>query len=125
MIRNLLRSQSGSTLVEQLVMIGVVGTVLAASLGALGTGAVGLRIAAARDRAMQLAITQAEYVKTQEYVDSPATYPISVSVPQGFSLTAVGEPVAGADSNVQRVIVSVVSGGQTLLVLEELKVRRP
>ena len=112
-------------LVEQLVVLAIVGLALAAALGAAGTGALGLNVSISTDQGVSLAQGQMEYVKAQSFLSAPATYPLGVAVPSGFAVSAVAESLPGGDANIQQVVITVTQDGKTVLTLEGLKVNRP
>lgn len=113
------------TLVEQLVILGVVGLALAAAMTGVSTAAIGLTTSRSSNEAVNLAAAQIEYAKSQPFTASATSYPLGVSAPQGVTVFTEAQPVLGADTNVQRVVVTVVKGGKTLATMESLKVNRP
>jgi type II secretory pathway pseudopilin PulG len=121
----MLRRQRGALLIEQLVVVGVVGVAIPALLTAVATSSIGLNTSTEKDQAVNLAVTQMEFVKNHPFVAAPATYPLGVSVPSGYSVTTVAELVSGADANVQRVLVVVSRASKPRTQIEGLKVNRP
>lgn len=119
------KKEAGMILAEQVVVLGIVGLAMTAALGAAGTGALGLNVSTSRDQAVSLAMAQMEYVKGQGFLPAPASYPLGVAAPSGFSLSTVAEPLLGGDANIQRIQVAVTRNGKPVLSLESLKVNRP
>ncbi|MBI4337345.1 MAG: hypothetical protein HY683_05905 [Chloroflexi bacterium] len=113
------------TLVEQLVILGIVGVALATALVALAAASRALGTSGARGQAVALAVGQMEHVKGLALEPGAITYPLGVSPTEGLSVSTIAGPLAGADDNVQKVIVTVNQNGRALLVLEGLKVNRP
>ena len=84
--------------------------------------------------AENLARNQIEYVFDQSYLSPPATYVsiadavgVSYTVELGFSVTAQalaftgGDPSIVNDTNLERVLVTVSEGGQSILSVETLR----
>lgn len=120
-----LRGQAGVTLVETIVALSIVGLAMAAFAVATGTSALSLKSVMSENQAASLALAQIEYLKGQPFNASASTYATGVTVPQGYTLATAVLPVAGADSNVQLVRITVTRGGATVLVLDSLKLNRP
>lgn len=112
-------------LVEALIVVGIVGFALAGMLGALSTGALGLKSLTSRNTAASLAGAQMEYIRAQPFTAPPTSYSSGVTAPSGFSVASEGQTVPGTDANIQRVIVTVMRNGQTITTLESLKVNHP
>ncbi len=110
---------------EQVVAVSVMGLALATALGAVGTGALAQRATAFRDDALALAEAQMEYVKSQPFSAAPATYPLGVTAPSGFSLSTTSQTLPSTDSHVERVQVTVLKNGVVVGYLEGYKVSRP
>lgn len=118
-------SQSGMTMVEQLVVLGVVGLALTAALAAVGTGAHGLTATTTQNQALALAVSQMESIKSQPYSASAVTYPTGPAVPAAYTLSTGVASIPGTNTSVQKVTVTIVRNGKTVLTLEDLKLDRP
>ena len=125
LLKHLKRSERGSALVEQLVVLSVIGLAMATAMVGVSTGAIGLRNSRANGQAMTLAAAQMEWVKSQPFSASATSYPLGVTAPTGFTVDTVAAPVADADTNVQTITVTVARNGATLVSVEDLKVNRP
>ncbi len=90
---------------------------------ALSTTSIASGVIQVQANAENLARNEMEYVKSLPYQVAPTTYP-TLPAPANYSLTAEAFPVAGADNQVQRVVVTVSRGGESVLVLEGLKMNR-
>jgi len=117
--------ERGTMLVEAIIVVGIVGWALTGMLGALSSGALGLKTMTSRNTAASLAGAQMEYIKSLPWeTPPPTTYLSGVTVPSGFSITSEGQPT-GPDGEIRRVIVTVTRDGQTVSTLVSLKVNRP
>ena len=123
--RMMFGSQSGMTMVEQLVVLGIVALALTAALAAVGTGARGLTTTASQNQALALAVSQMEHVKSQTFISSATTYATGPVVPAAYTLSTAVSAVPGASTSVQKVTVSIVRNGKTVMTLEDLKLDRP
>ena len=118
-------NEKGSTLVEQILLTGIVGLTLAVALTALSTTALGLNNAAAKSEAMALATGQLEHVRNVAFAAAATTYAAGVTPPDGYALSTAAAPVPSTNGNIQKITVSVTRAGKTLVTLEALKMNRP
>ena len=116
--------EKGTGLIEVLVASAIVGMAFVALLGALSTGALAVNKADRRFTAENLARSQMEYTKAQEYQVAPAYYDVMSPLPDGYSIVAEASAISGRDDDVQKITVTVSHKGEAVYVLEDLKVNR-
>ena len=110
-------------MIEVLVGLTLLGLVGGGFMVALSSTSIASGVVQVQANAENLARNQLEYVKSLPYQLAPTTYP-ALPAPADYFLTAVASPVAGADDQVQKVVVTVSRGGEFVLVLEGLKMNR-
>ena len=114
--------QRGAILAESLVALAILSIIGVSFLAATSTGFFTSGTIADNAVANNLARDQLEEIKSSPFLaggDYPALTP-----PPGYSLSVDVLPIEGADDNVQRIRVSVLESGKTLLVVEDFKVNR-
>ena len=122
-------SSRGFTLIEVIIAIALLGMLAVAFLGGLSTGLKVLSRTDELETARNIAEKQMEYVMKLPYQNSPYTYPqfpdMSTSYP-GYTVTATGNSITGADSKIQKILVMVSHNGnpQPVITLEDYKVQR-
>jgi prepilin-type N-terminal cleavage/methylation domain-containing protein len=118
-----LNNQKGSSLIEVLVGIALLGMIAAAFLGEICTSYKVLSLADERATAESLARSQLEYVKDQDYQDSGIYQEISTPDDYDFgSMTA--EEITGRGPDMQKITVTVEHKGNQLILLEGYKLDR-
>ncbi|OGO21880.1 MAG: hypothetical protein A2144_04825 [Chloroflexi bacterium RBG_16_50_9] len=115
--------ENGMTLIEVLVTIGIMGVALVTFTVALSTGSLAVSESDQEVTTQGLAQTQMEYTKGYPYDPGATTYP-TISPPDGYAIAVAVSPVAGADTNIQKVTANISRDGQLLLTLEDYKVNR-
>ena len=124
--RRLLRvigDRSGGPLVETVVALSVfvaVGTSVLVGVQAIqnsGGRTEGKAVAE------NLARNQMEHIFNLAYQDATSTYATIAGVPSGYAVAAVANSFVSGDLDVQKVVVTVTRGGESLLVLETLRTR--
>ena len=73
--------------------------------------------------AENVARNQMEHIFNLAYQDATSTYPSITNVPTGYAVTAAANQFIAGDSDVQKIVVTVTQGSQSLLVLETLRTR--
>ena len=108
--------QRGVTLLESLLALGLLALVVAGSMGALTTSHRASGVVFSQNTAENLARTQMEYVLSLPFQTPPSTYP-PLPTPGGWTVTAEGRTVPGADMNLEEIWVTVSHQGRARLVL--------
>ena len=131
----MLSTESGSTLVGELVALGILGMALAVLLSAICTSMMGTAIVEQRVVAENLARTQLEAIKAAGYQEDPAaipyptipvadTYSLTVAVTHWISPTGPFTDAQPSDCGMQRITVTVNHNGEPVSRLEGFKVDR-
>lgn len=116
--------QKGTSLVEVLAALLILGAAVSVSVVGLSTAMRGLGVVGERVTVETLARSQLEYVKAQDYLYAPASYATVIPPSADYTITAEALPLSGADNNIQTVRITICRGGQALLQVEDLKVKR-
>jgi len=119
-----LRRQDGISLVEVLVALAITGGTVAIFLTGLSTGTKGVEVTYEQTMAENVARSQLEYTKSQEYLPVPASYDTISSLPVDFTVSVEASAVADRDEDIQKITVTVYRSGETVLVKESFKVNR-
>jgi len=118
-----LRIQSGMSLVESVVAIGILGIAITTFVTGLSTGSISVREMEQQTITQRLARTQLEYVKGYNFEPGTATYPV-LSTPEGYTVSVGVTAVPGGDTGIQKITVVVRREGEHLLSVEDYKVDR-
>jgi hypothetical protein len=116
--------QRGAGLVEVLVALLITGTAVVIFISSLYSGSKAVGIIYERTTTENLARSQLEYVKGQEYAVAPTTYEVLPSLPRDFSISAEASAIEERDENIQKITVTVRRNGETMMALEDFKVNR-
>ena len=119
------RNQRGSSLIEVLVAVAIIGSGAVALLQGLATGSTATSIINEKVTARNIARSQLESVRNEAYLFPPASYP-AVSVPPDWSVSAdaVVLPDADAGNNIEQVKVVVMRNGNQVLEIWDYKLNR-
>jgi type II secretory pathway pseudopilin PulG len=127
-------SEEGTTLVEELVSVGVIGIGIVILVAMITTGVIGVRLVDDKVLAESLARSQLELIKDSSYLADPISvpYPSVAPIPNysvGVGIEYWNESTATFGSTVrndglQRITVTVTSAGTTLVQTSEFKVNR-
>jgi prepilin-type N-terminal cleavage/methylation domain-containing protein len=121
-IKRITSSQKGFGLVETLVAVAILGTAIVTFIVALSTGAISVGENDQETVAQRLAQSQIEYTKNLAY-SSTGIY-ATITAPTGYSLTVTSTSVAGTDTNIQKITVTVLHNSNSVLVVSDYKVNR-
>ena len=122
------RGESGTTLLEILVALTILGIISVAFLSGLTTTSQAAIISDRRATAESLALSQMESVKQAAYVYEATQY-TPIQVPDdvsytGFSAAIVAEAIESPDDGVQKITVTITRSGEDIYVLQGYKVDR-
>ncbi len=116
-------SERGFVMIEMMLAVGIVGTAMLAVVLAFSTASKKAEFIDDAATAQWVATSQMELVRVATYVTTPGTY-TSVAAPAGFVVSNTTSAVAGGDSNIQLVTVTVTESGTTVFETSTLKVNR-
>lgn len=111
-------SQRGTALLEVMVALVLLGTTGTAFLQVMDTGLRSQNFVTEGVTARNLVASQLEVLNNTPYQDS---YPVTVETPSGYSLSL---DVTEADTDLQKIKVTVFHGDNILLSLEAFKVKQ-
>ena len=121
------KGAQGSILIEAVIALTIIGALGTAVVMGVGTAHTSGDIVETHSTAETLARNQMEYVFTQDYAIPSGPYDSIADAPPGYTVTAQawefteGNALIVNDDNIERVIVTVNKGGQSVLVLETLR----
>ena len=119
-----MNSQKGIGLVETLVAVAILGTSVVAFVVALSAGSLTVSEHDKETIAQSLAQTQMEYTKSYlPYIPGAVTYPV-LAVPATYSVAVGVLAVPGADTNIQKITVSVLKDSVNIITISDYKVNR-
>jgi len=118
---NKMKNESGTTLLETIVALALLGIIASSILGALSTSSSARSVADAHAAARILAKSQMEYLREQTYAFSYDTAPIPSDYP-GY--TAVLNVDNIRNGNLQKLDVTIRYHNQDVETLESYKVNR-
>jgi len=122
------RSELGTTLIEALVALAILGAIATAFLSGLSTSSKAAIVADEQATAESLSRSQMESVKNADYVYGATEYSPAL-IPGGndyFNYTAIitAEPLHNPDDGIQKITVTVKRSAKEVLKLEGYKVDR-
>jgi len=120
-------SEKGTSMIEVLLGIVLLGLVGISYLGGVGTATQATIITQEQSVAESLIRSEAEYVKGCDYQYGTSEYPVdpTLTIPEGWTVPAPAVvPVHGIDDGMQEVTVSAQQNGETILSIVIYKVAR-
>ena len=117
-----LAGEKGALLLESLVAVGLLVTVLSATVVGLSTASINVRVNEERTTAQNIARSQLEYTMNDTFCAAPCSYP-TIATPTGFTVTSEAVDYNG-DSNLETFIVTVYRDGQAVVSIEGIKANR-
>ncbi|MFH0847844.1 MAG: type II secretion system protein [Chloroflexota bacterium] len=134
-IRRLHHGESGVSLIEAAIAVAILGIVIAFVFGSLSMIARADLLISQRSHAENLAQSQLEYLKSQDYIPyTPGHSEYTLLTPtENYTFTLTVTPIdpatgsalpSGQDNGSQKIVVSVSHYGATVLALEGYKVNR-
>ncbi|OGO01789.1 MAG: hypothetical protein A2Y90_05220 [Chloroflexi bacterium RBG_13_52_12] len=118
----MIAGQRGIGLAETLVAVAILGTCVVAFVVALSTGSLAVGEHSRETTAQSLAQSQIEHTKNYAF-RSNGVYP-TITAPVGYTITVGASSVAGADTNMQKITVTVLLNGSSLFQVSDYKVNR-
>ena len=122
------RGESGTTLLETLVALAILGIISVAFLSGLTTTSRAAIISDRRVTAESLAQSQMETVKQAAYVYEATQYtPTQIPGDEsytGFSVAIVAGAIESPDDGVQKITVTITRSGEDIYILQGYKVDR-
>ena len=123
------RAERGFTLIEVLVALGIFGFVGLGIMGGLATAYRAQDTNRVHIVGENLARAVLEEIRSKLYEDDNDYSPFSVPVPYRYSFTVTTVPYCATegctpDDNLQKNTVTALRGGEAILTVEDLKVRR-
>ena len=116
-----MKSEAGTSLLETLVALALLGIVGVAFLGGLATSSSSRTVADEHASARILAESQIENLKEQEYLFSYSPIPIPADYP-GYSANVIIDNMR--NSKIQKITVTIMHHGENITTLESYKVDR-
>lgn len=115
--------QRGTTLIESLVAIGILGGGVLIMVFAMSGGALAVGVNGQMANAQELARSQMEYIKSCVYNPSATTYP-TISVPSGYTISVGVTAVPNANTDIQKVTANISRNGTLIMSVTDYKGNR-
>lgn len=127
-VGDIVRGESGMTLMESLVALLIVSLVVIAGLTGLATSSKATIISDEQSTAESLARSQMEWVKRAAYVSGTGNY-TAEAIPSssdyaGYSVNIAAASLNQPDDGIQKITVTVLRSGAPVVSLEGYKVNR-
>ncbi len=121
--RTLLFDRSGGLMVEAVVSMLLLTVLGTATMAGLSTTHISGNNTEEQAIAENIARNQMEYILTQAYKDPPASY-VAIAPPSGYGVNADAVEFEVGDTSVEKIVVTVTRGGQTVLVVETIRTKQ-
>ncbi len=125
-LRVFIHRESGTTLIETLVALAVLGIIAVTFLSGLATSSKATFTADERATTESLARSQMEWAKSASY-NATGYYPaliLSGKDYTNYSANITAQPLHPPDNNIQKITVTVKHSGEQVFTLEGYKVNR-
>ncbi len=127
-IRVLICRESGTTLIETVVALAILGTIAVTFLNGVITTSEAAFTTDERSTAESLAQSQMEWALNAGYTDEATWYP-PAPIPASkdytnYSANITAEPLNNPDDGIQKITVTVNRSGERVFILESYKVKR-
>jgi Tfp pilus assembly protein PilV len=119
-LKQVLCDVHGIALTEALVAMGILAVVAVAYLMGMSATSKAVMVSQERVTAENLAKSQVEYIRSQEYQDDPQQY-LEVDTPNGYGIYIQGDVV---EVGLQKLTVVVDRDGAEVLRLEDYRMKR-
>ena len=116
------QDQKGLALPESIVAVAIIGVGVVAFVSALSAGSIAVREGGQEVVAQRLARTQLEYIKSCPYDTSYS----KVDEPEGYTISGGVDsiPEAEGDTDIQKITVTILRDGDSIMTVEDYKVNR-
>lgn len=108
---------------ETLVAVAILGTSVVAFVISLSTGSLAVNELDQETAAQGLAQTQMEYTKDYAFIPGAASYPV-LEAPDTYDVSVGVQAVPGADTNIQKITVTVEKDSVSICTISDYKVNR-
>jgi len=122
-----MNSEKGSSLIETIIALALLGIIVVAFLSGLGTATKAVVINSEQATAESLVRSEIEYVKKYPYQYDTSEYPVApaLTIPEGWNVPPpVVESVHANDDGIQKITVTAERNGEAVLSLVTYKVDR-
>ena len=119
----LLAREKGGLLLDALIGLMLLTTVMSAAVVSIGTGSTGVRTVDQITSAQNIARSQLEFTLNDTYYPPPYSYP-TITPPAGYTVTSEAQTYAGADANLETIVITVYRDGQPITTIEGTKGNR-
>ena len=115
--------QGGFGLVETMAAVAILGIAGVSMVTALSSGTIAVDKGVREATAQSLVQSQLEYIKSYTYDSEATTYPL-VFAPEGYALSVEVSSIPDTNTDIQKIMVTVLRGEEEVLQVENYKVNR-
>ncbi|MEE8419331.1 MAG: type II secretion system protein [Dehalococcoidales bacterium] len=128
MCRAFVHCEAGTTLLEVVVALAILGSVAVGFLGGLVTTSRATLLVDERATALSLAQSQMEWAQNSSYTDNATSYS-TAPIPAGseyanYSVNITAQPLHNPDDGIQKLTAIVIRSGEQIITIEGYKVDR-